>query len=108
MQYFIIDMVDRDGYDLIEMRKFTSLDEARAYTLTPSFTSVYEGCNVTDVSIWIPGSPALFKFEATDSEGRLIADVIHYPTQAEAEAKIIEMGYTITSISIVNTNDATD
>ena len=108
MQYFIIDMVDHEGNELMEMSKFPSLDEARDYTLTTSFTSVYEGCNVTNVSIWIPGSPPLFKFEATDSEERLIADTIYAPTQAEAEATITGAGYKITSIEIVNSNEATD
>ena len=105
MQYFIIDMVDHEGNELMEMSKFASLDEARAYTLTTSFTSAYEGCTV---SIWIPGSPPLFKFEGTDSQERLIADTIYAPTQAEAEATITGAGYKITSIEIVNENEATD
>ena len=108
MQYFIIDMVDHEGNELMEMSKFASLDEARAYTLTTSFTSAYEGCTVTNVSIWIPGSPPLFKFEATDSQERLIADTIYAPTQAEAEATITGAGCKITSIEIVNENEATD
>ena len=108
MQYFIINMIDQEGNELIEMLKFPSLDEARAHTSTPSFASVYKGCNITNVSVWTPGAPPLFRFEATDSEGRLIVDEIHAPTQLEAEEVVKRMGYTITSFETVTANNATD
>src|SRR5262249_60568631 len=41
-----------------------------------------------------------FQFEAMDSTGQEIKDVIEAPTEAEAQATIRQMGYFVTRISV--------
>ena len=41
-----------------------------------------------------------FQFEAMDSTGQEIKDVIEAPTEAEAQATIRQMGYFVTKISV--------
>ncbi|MBN2022996.1 MAG: type II secretion system F family protein [Pirellulales bacterium] len=49
-----------------------------------------------------------FQFEAMDSTGNEIKDVIDAPTEEEAQATIRQMGYFITKISVKKTRKAAD
>ena len=101
MPYFIVDMVGPQGNEVYDLCKFASLDEARAHTLTPSFTSANMGCVIKNVSIWNPQHP-VFEFDARDPQGQLITDIIECPSQDEARIKIQDMGYTVTRIEFCN------
>ena len=92
MKYFVIDTIDEQGNEGYDLAKFASLEEAQTYV--PSGDRV-----VTKVSLYNPESPA-YEFEATNSDGHLVADIIEAPSQEEAQACIEEMGYVITKFSV--------
>ena len=49
-----------------------------------------------------------YQFEAMDSAGQEIRDVIDAPTEEEAQATIRQMGYFVTKISVKKSRDKSE